>query len=276
VKIVTVNTAKGDGRYACRLDLLARQLRALHPDIVLLQEALSMCDRALSTAAHLGAALEMHVTPVPARRKPRLVDGRELWSDSGLAILTCHPLLDATIRALPWSPADGERIAQIGLVYHPTGPVLIVNLHLTHLGDGASLRTAQLDTILRHPWLGGRASARLLCGDFNAALDDPELRSLVDGSRGWDVRDSYTAGGGSLPRHTIDPRAALHGGTTRARCIGYIFSLAPTPAEHPGFAESAIVLDQPDPLSGIYPSDHFGVMTTLLFEPSGARSHRDD
>ena len=121
MRIVTINTAKGDGQYACRLDVLARELRALQADVVLLQESFSTCDRSLSTAAHLGAALGMHVAQAPARRKPRLVDGRELLSDSGLAILTRAPLLDATVRALPWDPADGERIAQIGLVDHPAG-----------------------------------------------------------------------------------------------------------------------------------------------------------
>jgi endonuclease/exonuclease/phosphatase family metal-dependent hydrolase len=126
VRIVTINTAKGDGRYACRLDVLARQLQA---DVVLLREAFAACDRSLSTAAHLGTALDMHVTPAPARRKPRPVEGRELLSDSGLAILSRRPLIDATVRALPRAPADGERIAQIGLVDHPADPVLIVNLH---------------------------------------------------------------------------------------------------------------------------------------------------
>ena len=89
--------------------------------------------------------------------------------------------------------------------------MLLVNLHLTHLRDAAPLRTAQLDTVLRHPWLRGRCVARLLCGDFNATLGDPELGSLLDGSRGWDVCDAYAAGGGGLPRNTIDPRAALDG-----------------------------------------------------------------
>ena len=276
MKIVSINTAKGDGQYACRLDVLARELQALQADVVLLQEALSTCDRPSRRRPISAPRSGCCVTPAPARRKPRLVDGREVWSDSGLAILTRRPLLDATIRALPWAPADGERIAQIGIVDHPAGPVVLANLHLTHLRDGASLRAAQLDTILRHPWLGGRAVARLLCGDFNATLDDAELAPLLDGSRGWDVCDTYTAGGGSLPRHTIDPRCAFDGRSPKARCIDYIFSLAPSGDEHPGLAGSAIVLNQPDPLTGIYPSDHFGVTTTLLFEPSAAGSPRHD
>lgn len=71
MKIVTINTAKGDGQYACRLDGLARELQALLADVILLQESLSTCDRSLSTAAHLGAALNLHATPAPSRRKPR-------------------------------------------------------------------------------------------------------------------------------------------------------------------------------------------------------------
>ena len=155
---------------------------------------------------------------------------------------------------------------------HPSGPLLLVNLHLTHLRDAAVLRSAQLDTILGHPWLQGQAAARLLCGDFNATLDAPELASLVEGSRGWDVRDAYRAGGGAPPRHTIHPAASLHGGSTVARCIDYIFSLATSPADQPEFAGSAIVLNRPDSGSGVYPSDHFGVMTTISLEAPSAGS----
>jgi endonuclease/exonuclease/phosphatase family metal-dependent hydrolase len=264
VRIVTINTAKGDGRYARRLATLADQLGALDPDVVLLQEALAACDGSVSTSRYLGEALGLEVAYARARRKSRLVEGREVFGDSGLAILTRRPLLDATTQALPWSPADGERIAQIGLIEHPAAPVLVVNLHLTHLRDASALRAAQLDVILCHPWLQGPAVARLLGGDFNATLDDPELHALRDGSGGWDVRDAYASGGGSLPRDTIGPRVALDGRAPTSRCIDYIVSLARDSAGHPDFQASRIVLDQPDPESGVSPSDHFGVMTTLV------------
>jgi endonuclease/exonuclease/phosphatase family metal-dependent hydrolase len=263
VKVVTVNTAKGDGQYACRLEILAEQLRALDADLVLLQEAFAACDRSLATAPYLADALGLEVAFARARRKPRMVEGRELFSDSGLAILSRRPLIDATVVALPWSPADGERIAQIGLVADAAGPILVVNTHLTHLRDGAALRRAQLATIARHPWLGQAVAARLLCGDLNATLDDPELEPLVRGALGWDVLDTYAAGGGGSPRETIDPRASLSGHAARPRCIDYILSLARTPVEQPAYARSAVVLNRPDALAGLYPSDHFGVMTTL-------------
>ena len=112
MRIVTINTAKGDGQYVCRLEALARKLGELNADVVLFQEALSTCDRALATASFLGARLEMDVTAAPARRKLRSVDGREVLCDSGLAILTRQPPLDATVQALPSVRADGERIAQ--------------------------------------------------------------------------------------------------------------------------------------------------------------------
>jgi endonuclease/exonuclease/phosphatase family metal-dependent hydrolase len=162
------------------------------------------------------------------------------------------------------------------LVDHPAGPLLLVNLHLTHLRDAGDLRSAQLDTILGQPWLQGQGTARLLCGDSNATLDAPELASLLDGSRGWDVRDAYQAGGGTSPRHTVHPDASLHGGSTVARCIDYIFSLATSPADQPTFTSSAIVLNRPDSESAIHPSDHFGVMMTMSLEASSAWSSAYD
>lgn len=272
MRIVSINTAKGDGQYACRLEILAEQLRALDADVVLLQEAFSACDRSIATAPYLGEALGLEVAYARARRKPRLVEGRELFSDSGLAILSRRPLVDATVVALPWSPTDGDRIAQIGLIAHPSGPVLIVNTHLTHLRDGAALRQAQLAAIARHPWLRQPAVARLLCGDLNATLDDTELGPMLSGALGWSVLDTYVAGEGSSPRHTIDPRASFDGHASWHRSIDYILSLAPTSAAHPACSGSAVVLNQPDRATGLYPSDHFGVMTTLLLPVAQAAS----
>jgi len=279
MRIVTINTAKGDGAYGHRLRALADQLRELEPDVVALQEAFSACDGSAATASRLAAALRLHLSFAPARRKPRAVEGRTVLSDSGLAFLTRVPLLDQAVIALPWAPSDGERIAQIGVVRAADGPVLLVNLHLTHLPGASDLRRAQLDTILRQPHLRRPFTARIICGDFNATLRDPELVALASGKPGWDVRDAYTAGGGE-PRATITPAVSLRPNPSPPRCIDYIFSLVETgantlgdtrarsiggeSARHPSFRDSAIVLDRPDPETGIYPSDHLGVATTMV------------
>jgi len=266
MRLVTINTAKGDGRYAHRLEALAWQLGALRPDVVLLQEAFAACDGSIATAAYLGKALGLDVAYVPARRKERVADGRVLLSDSGLALLSRLPIAESKPLALPWDPADGERIAQLAVVEHPAGLIRLVNLHLTHLRHGASLRRAQINTVLRHPWLGQPAVARLLCGDFNAALESPELAGLLRGTFGWGVRDTYVAGGGGPFRATISPRAALHTASTPARCIDFIFSLDRPTEGHPSFSGSAVVLNTHEPTVGVLPSDHFGVMTTLSIE----------
>jgi endonuclease/exonuclease/phosphatase family metal-dependent hydrolase len=264
MRVVTINTAKGDGEYAQRLRVLADQLGELRPDVVAVQESFVACDGSVATAPRLAAVLGLHVSYATARRKPRSVDGRMIASESGLALLTRAPLREHSAVALPWDPTDGERVAQFGILAHPAGSVLLINVHLTHLRDGSTLRRAQLGSVLRHPWLGRPAIARLLCGDFNATLGSPELDAFASGRLGWDVRDTYTAGGGREPRATVGPTTSLREMTAPPRCIDYIFSLAHDPAAQPGFSGSAIVLDTPDPETGVCPSDHSGVMTTLV------------
>ena len=48
------------------------------------------------------------------------------------------------------------------------------------------------------------------------------------------------------------------------RGIDCIFSIAGDGELHPVFRESRTVLDRPQPETGIYPSDHFGIATTTL------------
>src|SRR3954453_16495858 len=92
MRVVTINTAKGDGEYAERLRVLADQLGALQPDVVAVQEAFVACDGSLATANRLASTLGMHVNYASARKKPRSVDGRMVASESGLALLTRTPL----------------------------------------------------------------------------------------------------------------------------------------------------------------------------------------
>src|SRR4051794_32967116 len=127
MRVVTINTAKGDGAYAQRVVLLAKQLQALRPDVVALQESLVASDGSLGTASRLASALGMHVSYASARRKPRTVEGRTVASESGLALLTRTPLREHSAVALPWDPTDGERVAQLSILAHPAGPMLIIN-----------------------------------------------------------------------------------------------------------------------------------------------------
>lgn len=177
MRIVTLNTWKNEGPYLRRLDLMARGLAALAPDVVCLQECFAGEGR--DTAAHLAGALGLDRHVRPARAKPRRHKGAVVASTSGLAMLSRLPAVAEGACALVSDPADGERIAQRLDLAAEGLSLRILNLHLTHLPgpDAARLRERQLGAALC--WAGeDLAGGLVVAGDLNAGAADPALAAL--------------------------------------------------------------------------------------------------
>lgn len=255
VRIVTINTGKGDGPYRQRLDLLACGIQQLQPDIVLLQESLATDDGEWHTLNTLAARLDMQASYAPARRKYRFVEGEQLLCSSGLGILSRHAVTATSVVSLPSDPADGERIAQLSSLEWNSSWILVANIHLSHLSGHDELRRRQLATLLSHPWFDQNWSARLVGGDFNTPVD--RLPDLFDDSSEWTWRDGYAAGGGTSDRATVPVNVPPGDG----RCIDFVLSVSREPARHPRFQDASVVLGEP--VHGVYPSDHRGVMVTM-------------
>ncbi len=259
LRIVTINTAKSDSPYPRRLELLAQGLRLLDPDVVLLQEAFVAQDGTANTAADLGCVLEMAVAYAPARAKTRPFEGRTVLSESGMAVLTRGPAAECLAVPLPSAPQDGERIAQVCRIEVEGRPVLIANVHLCYLPGQDQLRNAELGSLLAHPLLQQDAAARIIAGDFNTALSG--LPSLLQGLGRWEIQDCYQLGGGGMPRATCPTSLPAE----QSRCIDFILSAVRAGEQHPAFEQSRVVLGLPG-VDGVYPSDHRGVMTTLVLD----------
>jgi len=263
VRITTVNTWKGDGPYGARLEALRDQLRALQPDVIALQEALVAVDGSLSTPGCLARELGMTMATYAHRRKPRMVEGREVDSWSGLALLSRWPLVEFESHALPSDDADGERGVLLAAIETPAGLLRIANTHLTHLRSRSVLRREQLDAVLADPFLAKPAAVRLVCGDMNATPGTPEIGWLLGGeTRHWHVVDAYAAADGPELRATLSDRNGHVTPGVGERVLDYIFSLADTPHDHPYLLDARVVLDRPSD-QGVFPSDHFGVAVSL-------------
>jgi endonuclease/exonuclease/phosphatase family metal-dependent hydrolase len=85
MRLVTLNTWKGDGAYHRRLIAMTAGLRAENPDIVLLQECLRAPEARLDTAAYLAETLGMDHVAWHGRHKRRMVESQELDCTSGVA-----------------------------------------------------------------------------------------------------------------------------------------------------------------------------------------------
>ena len=266
--MATINTWKCDGAYRTRLDLLKKGLAACKPDLIACQEVFQSEAGGADTGRALADALEMHYHWVPARHKDRYLDGKQVSSYSGLALLSVYPILEAWSYILPADERDGERLAQFVRVDCHSVLVLVINTHLTHLSDASGLRKQQLASLLAQVPPTAQFGAVFLCGDFNATEDTEELRFLLRHDR-FTVCNGYTAGQGTLPGYTRVPAPGAAESAQVGKAIDFIFSLTEKHHPQPVLSNGRLILDVPDE-QGYYPSDHFGVMVKAQISPTYA------
>ncbi|MFN3495272.1 MAG: endonuclease/exonuclease/phosphatase family protein, partial [Hydrogenophaga sp.] len=255
--LVTLNTWKNEGAYRQRLRRTADEINTLKPDAVALQETFCAPEADADTAQWLAMHCGLHVTQAQVRPKPRLFEGRNVPSTSGMALLCRQPWLSSQALPLPSNAADGGRLAQI--VSLPCGPhtVRLANLHLSHLpgAEGAALRARQLQTVLQRLQALGPASATLLCGDFNGALGSADMASFM--GEPWRLLDTFALAG-----HARE--ATFFDGQGNGQVLDHVL-LAPvlsTAMVEVTSAQTVLRCDQPD-ADGVTASDHSGLWVRL-------------
>jgi endonuclease/exonuclease/phosphatase family metal-dependent hydrolase len=259
IKIITINTWKCDGNYTLRMRLLAEQLKNLKPDIIACQECFYSDEGNADTLKFLADQLKMKHCFLPGRLKKRLFEGKWVESFSGLGILSAYPVAFVNQADLPAVPEDNDRKAQQAVICLPAGEnILVTNTHLTHLQYPIGLRKIQAEALAGFVTADKSCRYQIVCGDFNAIRSSPEIETFMDLTG---AIDSYKAGKGTEPRYS--PTGAY----TDNKLIGvdHIFALpAPGNGACPEFINSGVVLNIPDEATGLYPSDHFGISTTMV------------
>jgi len=241
--VVSLNLWHDKQDWPRRQEAILRELRALHPDAILLQEVLQ--DAALpNQAAALAEQLGYHYRFFS-------VDPPQQVRRYGNAILTRVP--PQRTLEIKLQPLDDFRNA--GWVRIETGGRAL-NLYVTHLHhtpEGGAIRLQQVRSLLELIVATRGEEPSVLGGDFNARSDAPELQSLAE-----TFGDAYaTAHAGAAvngPEHTT---LNTHLGHQPAR-IDHVFF------ERDAFraAEARIILDEPDG-DGAWPSDHYGMWVSL-------------
>ena len=259
INILTINTWKCDGEYHNRREVLAKQLSSLSAQAILLQEVFSNIVGNINTAKYLADKLNMEYTFLPERRKIRELNGEYIDSYSGLAILATIPFDEKYPISLPSTNEDGGRSALIAEYTFSGIKMAIANIHLSHLRNGSNLRQQQLEAILAHP-VFNREQIKVIGGDFNCTLDDPEIHNFSKPP--YYIKDTYEIGMGKQPSFTCPVISKQK--NRNPRKIDHIVTLANKDGIYPQFKKSKIVLNKIDAKYNIYPSDHFGVMTSLI------------
>lgn len=247
LKILTFNTWGGKSFNRERWPLIGKGIAELEPDLVGLQEVFQK-DQAADLQKMAGIP-EMAFAD----------------SESGLVTLSRFPI--GSSKTYPYqtvSPRETYvRYCQICRILPNEGEkFLFVATHLSWKPEDASIRDQQVQELFNRIDSEGQSLPVVLVGDFNATSDSAEIQQLAkagfldtftsihpdDPGYTWSHSNPYTASHPELPERRID----------------HIFARIPSKRTLMVQA-SKIVLDQPT-ANGVFPSDHFGVLTTLWLE----------
>ena len=258
LRLITLNTWKGSGRYTLRLRMIGDELLELSPDIVCLQEAVRSSDRSLDTAGVLAERLNMHHVFAPARHKKRLIEGKSTLCHSGLAVLSSMTFLKSWIDTLTEHPEDRDRTGLTVQLEREGFHLTLSNLHLTHVDDEDSHRLLQLKDFITSNSRTARNSHWFCCGDLNCEVESSRLTRLLNGS-GVTAVDCAIQGNGAPPGITFPGG----GHASSGRRIDHILYLQSRGMHAPAFPRSFRVFTRSNE-QGIYPSDHCGVCVDIL------------
>jgi endonuclease/exonuclease/phosphatase family metal-dependent hydrolase len=238
------------------MDLLAEQLHLLKPDIIACQECFYCEKNNTDTLKFLADELKMNAAFTEGRSKKRYFEGEWIDSQSGLGLLSVFPIEVINEYRLPSVPEDNDRKVQQTDISLPSGlKLLINNTHLTHLRN-KKLKQLQAEALVKAV-NNKNYHYNIVCGDFNSTINSDELTFFKSHAN---FIDCYAAGDGTEPRYSLAEPYPQN----KWICVDHIFS-APLKgnSSYPEFKNSGIVLNEPDE-KGLYPSDHFGITTTLI------------
>jgi endonuclease/exonuclease/phosphatase family metal-dependent hydrolase len=187
----------------------------------------------------------------------------------GNAALLRWPIAQSATVELPRCGSDEKRCLLYAVIDAPFGRVPFFVTHLNWRFDHGHVREAQVREIAAFIESVATPDAfpAILVGDFNAAPDSDEIRYLrgltsLGESRRVFFQDTFEVAGDGSPGTTFDRRNPFAAPLREPdRRIDYIFVRGRDERFRGEPLESRVCFDAP--VGGTFPSDHFGVVTTL-------------
>jgi endonuclease/exonuclease/phosphatase family metal-dependent hydrolase len=255
-RAATLNIWQKFGPWEERMPRLCKALTHDPPDVIGLQEV--RCEPGFDQLAIVGNALGYH-----AVYGATFDDGH---GRTGNGILSRYPVLDSETIALPEGRQHEWRCLVYALLDTPFGRLPFFTTHLNwRLDDGGS-RRLQVQAIAEAVRV--RSSEEhfpaLLVGDFNAEPDSDEMRYLrgltsIDNTYVYYADAWVFAGQGPGVTYSKHNPFGEHHREAERR-IDYVFVRAP---EQGRGEPVATRLAYHEPVDGMYPTDHFGVVATI-------------
>jgi endonuclease/exonuclease/phosphatase family metal-dependent hydrolase len=262
LRVATWNLWWHFGPWEERQPAIHAAMRAIDADVWCLQEVYRNRDgedQAAELADALGGFHVAHGSRFDLDHFPESI---------GNAVLSRFPIDASVVRPLP-APAglDELRVAVRADIAAPFGPIEVFCTHLNYRLDQSAVRQLQVRALceLVGETEGRRGFPPIVCGDFNALPESEELR-MMTGLTGVPVPglvfiDAWRAAG-SGPGYTWDNRNP-HAAASFEPDARIDYVLVGYPREHGvGHVERAAVFGA-EPVDGVWPSDHCGVVTDL-------------
>ena len=260
LRVLTWNLWWRYGPWEERLPAIVETIRRVDADVIALQEV--WIADGTSSAQVIAEALGLHVEVAH-----RLVlDGIGF----GNAVLSRWPIARTAVRALPAGTAgelDEQRLVLLAEVDAPGGPVQVFSTHLNWRHDQSAIRQAQVRELCafvaaERP----RSYPPIVCGDLNAEPGSDEVRMLTGlaavPEQGLVFRDSWTAPGTAQPGWTwSNDNSHVAAEHEQDRRIDYVLTGWRRDDGSGAPVSSRIVGDEP--VDGVWPSDHYGVVAEL-------------
>jgi endonuclease/exonuclease/phosphatase family metal-dependent hydrolase len=279
LRVATLNIWNRSGPWPARLRLIRRELEALRPDVLGLQEVMRVVrpgtHDALSPsqdqAAEIAEGLGYEIAYAPAAEY-----GNGLLL--GNALLSRFPIFESRWFRLPDEGSGEPRSLLFALLGTEHGRLPVFVTHLNWRFDHGFVRLKQAIFVAARveelaPLTAGFLPP-VLMGDFNAAPDADEIRYLtglsVQEGKSVHFADAWVYGGDGSPGATYDPRNDYaRKNREPPRRIDYIFVRGPDAELRGEPLATKVVFNAPEPRpdGAIWPSDHFGVTSEIAVEP---------
>ncbi len=270
LKILTLNIWFDQPPWPERAALVRREIQALAPDVIGLQEVLR--GPGVDQLAELVADSHPYTAYAPA-----MDVGERPGITFGNAIASRWPLQDIVCTSLPDRGDWEKRVALTARVDAPFGEFSFTTTHLHWRFHHGHVRERQVVAVAR----AGLAAAQedgfppIIVGDFNAEPESDEIRymrgmhscegesvAFLDAWAAAGDRDAPGAAGRGITWSNRNPYAALEFEPDRR--IDYVFA-GLARRDGVGHIEACrVVCDAPT--DGVWPTDHFGVYAELRTE----------
>jgi endonuclease/exonuclease/phosphatase family metal-dependent hydrolase len=260
LRVLTWNLWWRFGPWEQRLPAIVETIRRIDPDVIALQEVWITEDS--SSSRVIAETLGFHEV---STHRIELAEGVGF----GNAVVSRWPIAGHEVAPLPSPPElDEFRTVLRADIDGPRGPFQVFDTHLHWRLDHSHIRQDQVRTICDLIADSPRRSfPAVLCGDFNALPDTDEVRMLTGRAAAprpplvfYDAFEFAGAGDG----HTwsnANPYARLD--LERSCRIDYVFAGFPKAGGAGHIVDCEVV--GADPVDGIVPSDHYGVLATLRY-----------